>query len=266
MAILRTNQLRACLALLAALLLGACANPYTQNFTGTIGQRDMADLKYHAGEPSLRQGTNHRTDASAMWENGYYMVGYSNFDAGRIAEGRAMEQAKKIRAEIVIVYSKYRGTVTSLMAVTVPTTQTTEHSGTISGSGAPINYSSTSKTTGTRTDYIPYSVDRFGYLATYWVKRKEGGLGIAAVDLTPMDRRALGANYGVVVTSVTKGGAAFKQDILIGDVIVEVDGERTRDFEHLLAQIKGKEGRNIEFRINRRGAILRKTIFNAPHE
>ena len=152
------------------------------------------------------------------------------------------------------------------MPLTVPNIQTAYHSGTVIGSGITASYSGTSTTSGTTTTYVPYSVDRYDYLATYWVKRKKGGLGITVRDLTSEVSRELGTNSGVVITVVVKGTSAFKQDIVPGDVITEVDGERTTDYQHLTTQLRGKEGRNVTFVINRHGTLLTKILYYEPRE
>jgi hypothetical protein len=69
-----------------------------------------------------------------------------------------------------------------------PTTQTTTTNvyGNTFGSGGFNTFSGMANTTtyGTQTTYIPYNVDRFDYVATYWAKMKPGIVGVQMVNLS----------------------------------------------------------------------------------
>jgi hypothetical protein len=113
-----------------------------------------------------------------MLEAGYLLIGVSSFNAGEdVSENGALEQAKRIHADTVIIYRHYTNTLSGMMPLTVPNTQTgtAYHSGTIYDSGGGSAYYSGSSqitTYGTSTTYVPYNVARYDYFATYWVRLK----------------------------------------------------------------------------------------------
>jgi len=89
------------------------------------------------------------------------------------------------------------------------------------GYGGYASYSGTAYTTtyGSKTTYIPYTVHRSDYLATYWIKMKPPIFGTHIKDLTPEIRQQIGSNKGMLVYAVIKGSPAFEADILKGDVL-----------------------------------------------
>lgn len=156
------------------LFLGGCTNPYSQFYTDFTGGKNVLenpDVIIPTGEPKLMRGSNTEKDNKRMIEDGYFLLGVSSFNAAKVNQNLAVEQAKKIHADMVIVYCAYTGTNSGMMPMTVPNTQTTYHSGSIYGSGGGFaNYSGTSTTYGSTTTYIPYSIRRYDYSASFWVK------------------------------------------------------------------------------------------------
>lgn len=173
------------LILLIALLVTGCANPFAKFYQDRTGGIDLASSPYvvlPSGEPKLYQGTDPKTDQQSMLENGYSLVGFSSFNASNINVDNALIQAKTVHAEIVLVYSKYTGTNSGVLPFTLPDTQTstTTLSGSVYGSGGYGNLYGTANTTtyGSKTMYIPYSVDRYDCFASYWIKMKPPIFGV----------------------------------------------------------------------------------------
>ncbi len=88
---------------------------------------------------------------------------------------------------------------------------------------------------------------------------QRGFLGVEINDLKPSQARAAGYNSmnGVVVMSVTEKGAAEESGILVGDVIVSIDGTKIRNKAELLEQVgRHKPGDNVNIGYVRKGERL----------
>lgn len=249
-------------------LMQGCAAPYSKFYFDQTGGADLTkDQKsiITQEEPKLFRGSDKEKDALAMSENGYVLVGYSSFNAGNVDENGAIAQAKKVHASVVLVYSAYTNTVSGAMPLTLPDTQTSTTSlyGNAYGSGGGwANYSGTATTTthGSKTTYIPYSVNRSDYLATYWAKLKPLVLGVQVQDLTPEIRTELQSNKGVVVSVVVKGSPAFQVDILKGDVIKSIDDTEIYDAQSFAGSVSKHQGQKTVLTIYRNGQEIRKEV------
>lgn len=232
-------------------LLQGCATPFAQFYHDQTGGADLTKLPsvvLPTGEPRVFRGNEPEQDALNMLENNYILVGYSSFNGANVDENGAVAQARKVNASVVILYSKYTGSVSGSIPLTLPDTQTSSTSlyGSAYGSGGYASYSGTAYTTtyGSKTIYIPYMVHRSDYLATYWIKRKPPIFGMLIRDLTPEIRQQIGSNKGMLVYAVIKGSPAFEADILKGDVLRKIGNISIVDqesFQHALSQYEGKE-------------------------
>ena len=246
------------------LVLSGCTNPYSQFYNDHTGGKNILDdpkVIIPTDEPKLRRGSNADDDTKNMLENGYLLIGVASFNAGEVSENGALEQAKRIHADTVIVYSHYTHTLSGMTPITVPDTQTSYQSGTIYGSrGGSANYSGSSTTYGSTTTYMPYHIRRYDYLATYWVKMKPSRIGIYSKDLTDELRQKIGSNKGVYITIVVKDSPAFNSDLLVGDIIRRVNGIEVIDQKHYLNWLNETHPSEIEFEIFRNGENITKKV------
>lgn len=245
------------------IVLAGCENPYSkcyQDFTG--GKNILQDPKYliSTESPKRINGSSIDKDDKAMMEDGYLMLGVSSFWASDINQNDALKQAKKIHASTVITYCDYKETVSGVAPMTVPTTQTSYHSGSVYGSGMSANYSGTSTTYGSRTSYMPYSFNRYDYYASFWTKKKPSRLGVNLQDLTDEIRKKIGSNKGVYVIVVEKGSPAFDSDILSGDVIRRINGQEIIDYKHFHNLLGKTSNSDIELEIFRDGQTIQKKV------
>jgi hypothetical protein len=225
---LKKPSLIAILGLL--LIIGSCApSSFQQYYYSQLGNVDITSLPtvILTNNPKLYSGNDPLNDDLYMSENGYLLIGYSSFNSGYASNQEALEQAKQAHAEVVIVYSQFTNTVSGVVPITTPITQTsttTIQSGTY-GSGFG-GITATTNTYGTRTTNVPYSFDRYDYYATYWVKLKEPMFGTFVRDLTTSERQQIGSNKGIIVTAVIKNSVAFKADVFRGDIIKRINGNQ----------------------------------------
>jgi serine protease DegQ len=84
-----------------------------------------------------------------------------------------------------------------------------------------------------------------------------GFLGVSAqpVGLPEGQRGAKGRDRGLLVLAITPGGPAAKAGVLVGDIILELDGQAVASTDDLLKLLDGdRVGRSLPLRILRGGA------------
>ena len=229
-------------------LTGCAGNPYS-TFYKPIPESPFAFAhRLPPSKPiSVSSGSgNAVNDFNTMNENGYSLIGVSSF-VGPINNGTgALEQAKKVGAEIVIINQKYRNTNTGAMPIVTPTTATSFNNGSVTAYGAGggmVNgfYNGTSTTYGSETTYIPYSIERYEHTALFFVPLTRQGLGITFKDIPTELKSSIGTNKGVFVVAVRKESPAFNADILAGDVVTKVNGKSVYDigkFHEVVSELK----------------------------
>jgi hypothetical protein len=255
---------------LTLLFLASCAtNPYKRFYSDYLQGEDYSKfpimIPSTGGEPRLITGSNPESDNQTMWEQNYEIVGSSSFNAGPIDPSEAVSWAKVLRADTVIVYSRYSNTVSGTIPLTLPDTQTSNTS--LTGTsynqyGGFTNFSGNAETTtyGSKTTYIPYSVNRSDYLATYWIRMKSPILGAKVQELTPEKRREIASNKGVEVFAVVRGTPAFGEDIMKGDIIRKINGQDVLDGKDFSEKIVSLAGQKAQLELVRDKKTIKKVI------
>ena len=251
-------------AVLACMALVGCATPFTQYYQDNLLNSSSLTIP-HVGEPRLITGTNPDADHIRMVEDGYRLKGVSNFSGPERGGNGALEQAKKIGAAVVIIYSKHTETISGVAPLTMPTTQiaTTNASGNVFGSrGGMASYmgTATTTTTGSQTTYIPYTVRRADQFASYWMRGIPPIFGADTMALSPEVTRQIGTNKGIQIRAVVKGSPAFNADLLSGDVISQVDGSFVYDGRSFSSALAKSEGKLLTVLIYRDGKSMEKQV------
>lgn len=168
-------------------------------------------------------------------------------------------------ADLVVVMSpKYVGSVTTSIPITTPTTQTAYTTGTAtaygSNGGSATAYGNATTTTyGSRTTYIPMTVNRSAFGAIYFLKAKYI-FGANWRDLTNEERQTVQSNGGVYVTGIVDNTPAFDSNVLVGDIILAVNGQAAGSQEHCKQLISSFKGQTIQLTINRAGQLVTKSV------
>jgi membrane-associated protease RseP (regulator of RpoE activity) len=146
----------------------------------------------------------------------------------------------------------------------LPTTQTTRTnvSGNVSGTGGSAYYSGsgTSTTNGSQAVYMPFSVDRHEYFASYWIKRKGVILGIEPRDINDKIRSEIGSNMGILVNVVIKNTPAFFAGLFKGDVITSIGDKLVYNPQSLNEALSENAGKEVDVLFFRDGKRLTKKI------
>ena len=253
------------LLLLLLPLAGCVPNVYRQYYVDNLGGKPIAGnpVLLVSTEPAkvFRGGADVQQDNRAMIENGFVQIGYSEFSNGDTtpaeSEKQARSLAKEKQAAVVLLYSKFTGTVTEQVPYTVdnPTVTTSVRT---DADGNQRTHTITTDNYTTVTNAV--DVNRFDYTATFWVKAKPMAFGAYVRDLPPAERTALQRNTGVVVMTVIKGSPAFIANVFPGDTLFTLGGQVIVDSQALRGTVNAQAGKPEELVGLRGGQPLKLTV------
>lgn len=91
--------------------------------------------------------------------------------------------------------------------------------------------------------------------------RRAGGRGFLGVGAWPATLGSAaaakaGQSRGLVLVSSEEGGPAERAGLLVGDVLLAVDGRPVQDIPGLLSQLEELGGRSVSVRVSRAGELL----------
>lgn len=249
-------------------LINGCASLYSVYYVDSTDGKDVNKLSVVVpaeGDPLLIKGDKQEEDSVRMLEDGYAMVGYSSFNAGKVPESGAIAQAKKVHASVVLVYVNYTNTESGSMPLTLPDTQRSQTSvyGNAYGTGGGYaTYSGNAYTTtsGTKTTYIPYNVRQYDYIATYWVKLKPPIFGAYLAELTTELRQEIGSNKGMLINAVVKDSPAFQADIIRGDILRQIGDIQIYSQDTFEEALERHKGQVVTTLIYRNGTEIKKNV------
>ncbi|MFH1143824.1 MAG: PDZ domain-containing protein [Candidatus Eisenbacteria bacterium] len=252
------RRLNLMLALLAAANLTACVNPFRSGYESRLERwpsGEVSRLLPVTEPPRLVTSTNMRDDAIRMMESGYLLLGRSKFSGPHVESKEALDLAKEVGAALVLVQEEYLETVTESVPVTeyVPAREETytllsDDGGYITGRAVTRRIEGEFKTT-----YVPETNDYYDHTATYWAKTKPPIFGVLVRELDPETKQALGTNQGVVIVAVINDSPAFTADMLRGDVITRVAGEKVMGPDHFFDLVIANAGNEVPVEVSRRG-------------
>ena len=257
----------------ALLLLAGCAgNPYKRNFTTQLSdkvpQGETSSFLPSAPQPTLLSSTSIPTDAIKLLEKGYFPIGRSKFREQLIDGRAALEEAKEIGADLVLVKQEHAGTGTYTVPVgdwspdrSITTTETVR---TENADGTAAQLSTRENTTiisgEYQTHYEVQTVDYYDHTAVYWRRVAKPHFGAYVTELDAAQRKASGSNKGVAVEALITGSPAFQADLFEGDIIRSINGKALAGVEDYLAKLPATPGQTIELEVWRDGALLTKTV------
>ena len=141
-------------------LLTNCTNGYIE-FYRDYGNIDERLNKNSNPEVYGTSKNNIDEDIQKVRRNKYFSIGGSFFWGPSDSANDVTKAAKEKDADLVLYYREYLDSTTTNTSMSVPDTQTTYHSGSVSSSGSYGSYSGTSTTYGTRQ--IPISITHHYY-------------------------------------------------------------------------------------------------------
>lgn len=228
------NKLLAIL-LLATFNLAALAedNPYEKNYRpqkgGLVSLNPNPDTQIFV--------SNHKKDDNiSMLESGYDLMGESAFDGGDVPSDLALDHARAIKADTVLVYSKYGSNQSPLSQMQV--------------------IKEAAKKGKDLTEKDLDTGQTFRYAATYWAKLPAPLLGVHVIKLIPQrdtEDEKPEPIKGLEVIAVIKDSPADKAGIVRGDMLHKLDGVDLNLPESLSGMVRERQGKTVTIELDRSG-------------
>jgi hypothetical protein len=180
--------------------------------------------------------SNHRDeDNISMLENGYDMMGNSGFEAGDVPADLALKHAKSIKADVVLVYTKYGASKSadSKMQMIKEAVK----------AGKELNEKD-----------VADNPMVYRYYASYWAKMPPPTLGVHIIKLVPKSNIANteeNAGKGLRILAVIKGSPAFTAGLLRGDQLLAINDTTLEKPEDLTSFVSKNHGATVNIRYMR---------------
>jgi membrane-associated protease RseP (regulator of RpoE activity) len=213
--------------LLAATKLLAAENLYEKNYQAQ-NTGNLASLQ--ASPDTKMYVSNHKQDDNiSMLESGYDMMGSSGFEAGDTAPQLALQHAKAIKADTVLVYSKIATTKSAASKIQLIKEAAKKGGGEVDAKALEAE----------PTNYI--------YYASYWAKLPAPLLGVHVIKLVPKqsDDVPVAEIKGLTILAVIKDSPAQKAGLVRGDVLTKIADVELNKPEELSALVAKNQGKNV---------------------
>lgn len=255
---------------LVAALLGGCAtgNSYTEFYKDhTLNASLQLDPPAATAQVHLVSEAASEAVVARLFQSGFVIVGQSHFTGAlRNPEEQMLAHAKAVGAAHVVASIEHDGTATGTVPVVTyvpPERSTTQTQGTVQANAygpratgtVQATYSETSTTETSpkfNTTHVPYSVDTYRYRA-YFLRRTHVVFGAAFRPLTDAERVTLQRNGGAVVERVVDDSPSFNANILVGDILVALDGQPVGTVDRLTDTLYSKAGQQVAITLLRNG-------------
>ena len=221
--------------LFAATQLSAAENWYEKSYK----PQNSGDLKSLQASPDTKMYvSNHKEDDDiSMLESGYDLIGSSGFTAGEVPAQQALDYAKTLKADTVLVYSKYGSAKTS------------------SGKMQMIREAAKTGKELTEKD-LTEEATNYKYYASYWAKLPAPLLGVHVIKLAKKesqdDEKAVEYD-GLKVLAVIKDSPAANAGLKRGDVLLKLANNQLNKPEELSAVVRKHQGQEVAVEYERNG-------------
>jgi len=210
-------------------------NPYAANYK----EQNTSNLKSLNASPDTKLFvSNHKDDDNiTMLEDGYDMIGSSGFSATEAAPDLALQHAKAIKADTVLIYKKYESAKTASSKVQLIKEAAKK--------GEDID----------PNDLVEEPTQYYFY-ASYWAKLPMPLLGVHIIKLkksTNEDDTEAQAEPGLRVIAVIKDSPAAKAGIARGDTVMKIGDMALVNADDLFAAVKKYAGQTVAVALERKG-------------
>ncbi len=211
--------------LLATKLLAADANLYEKNYKA----QNTANLSSLQASPDTKMFvSNHKDeDNISMLESGYDMMGSSGFEGSGVLPELALQHAKAIKADTVLIYKKY---------------------GSAKNSASKLQLIREAAKKGGEIDDKDLQEEpiQYNYYASYWAKLPAPLLGVHIIKLASRDEtEQVVERSGLRVLAVVKDSPAAKAGLLRGDVLLKISDVELNKPEELSSVVKKFQGQDV---------------------
>lgn len=211
----------------------ATENLYEQHYKA----QNSGNLKSMQANPETEMYVSNHSDEDniSMLETGYDMIGSSGFEAGSIAPDLALTHAKLIKADVVLVYSKYASKKSALSKL--------------------IMIKEAAKTTGEVNPEVMEDEEAYQYYASYWAKLPMPLLGLHVIKLKYKEKNSdtIVADEGLKILAVIKGSPAFNAGLKRGDTLLSLGGVALQQPQVLSQVVRQYQGESVSIIYERNG-------------
>ncbi len=215
----------------------AIVNLYAKNYK----EQNPQQLKSMEANPDTKMYvSNHKDkDNISMLESGYDLMGTSGFTATEISPDLALQHGKTIKADTVLVYSKYGSAKTKQSKLAFIKEKAKKNGGEID-----------------EKDLVEEDV-QYDYYASYWAKLPMPLFGIHIIKLNQVsqdpetDEVKKEAQKGLKILAVIKDSPAAKAEILKGDNLLKMADTTINKPDDLFAAVKKYQGKTIPVVVQR---------------
>ncbi len=214
----------------------AADNPYEKNYKAQ-NTGGLASLQ--ANPDTKMYVSNHKDkDNISMLENGYDMMGTTGFEAGEVPAELALQHGQVIKADAVLVYTKYAAAMTAVSKIDT--------------------YKEAAKTNGGEIDEKDVIEDdvKYKYFASYWAKLPPPLLGVHVIKLARSadeENQQKQVLKGLNVLAVVKGSPAEAAGIERGDMLLKLNGSELNKAEELAKVVRQYQGKTVKIMYERDG-------------
>ena len=214
-------------------------NLYQKNYKA----QNQNNLKSLSSNPDTKMFvSNHKEeDNIAMMEDGYDMMGTSGFEAGNVSADLALQHGKNIKADTVLVYSKYSSAKTPDSKIQL------------------IKEAMKKKGEVTEQD-LAGEEEKYNYYASYWAKLPTPLMGVHVIKLIQVTDSGPKPDAGLKTIAIIKESPAAKAGLLKGDVILTLADVKMDKSDDLFATVKRYAGKTVPIELERNGEVIKTTI------
>ena len=215
--------------------MGSLKNWYESSYKS----QNSGDLKSLEALPDTKMYvSNHKEDDDiSMLESGYDMIGSSGFTAGEVPPEQALAHAKTLKADTVLVYSKYGSAKTS------------------SGKMQMIKEAAKLGKELTEKD-LAEEPTNYKYYASYWAKLPAPLLGVHVIKLAKKESEEndkVVEYEGLKVLAVIKDSPAANAGLKRGDVLLKLANNKLNKPEELSNVVRKHQGQEVALEYERNG-------------
>jgi len=229
------------LVLFAHQLYAAEPNPYAQNYK----KQNAGDLRSLQPAPDTKMfvGNHKNEDNITMLEDGYDLMGTSGFSGRDVTSGLALQHAKSLKADIVMVYQKYESASTASSKL-----QLIKEAAKKGGEIDPND--------------LEEGPTQYQYHASYWAKLPMPLFGVHVIKLKQENENEVASKElpGLKVIAVIKASPANSAGLLRGDTILKLGDATLNTADDLFAAVKRYAGQKVAVELQRGDAALTQLV------
>ncbi len=221
-------------------------NPYEKNYK----EQNTYNLKSLNPNPDTKIFvSNHKDDDNiTMLEDGFDMIGTSGFSDTEASPDLALQHAKSIKADTVLIYKKYGSAKTA-------------------SSQLQLVKEAAKKGKEIDPNDLVEEPTQYNFYASYWAKLPMPLFGVHIIKLkknsnesTDEGAATVNALPGLKIIAVIKESPAAKAGIVRGDTVLKIGDMALAEADDLFAAVKKYAGQTVAVELERKGVPTKVSV------